>query len=142
MTPEIVSWIVIAGSALGSFAANLLFKFFGNSIDSLFERWRFASADMRKLADEILDLCAEAQAVKYRKLPDDEKKIHKLLNYLESIESNVLDLLVGFYNNWVTTAIVLERAESKDEQAFAQQLIDDTEKRRKELVRAVGKWKK
>ncbi|MBA3723992.1 MAG: hypothetical protein H0W89_03825 [Candidatus Levybacteria bacterium] len=142
MSSEFISWIVIAGSAIGSFIANLLFKFFGNSIDALFERWRFANADMRKLANEILDLCAEAQSTKYRKLPDDEKKIHKLLNYLESIESNVLELLVGFYNNWVTTVIVLERAESKDEQTFAQQLVEDTEKRRKELVKAVGKWKK
>jgi hypothetical protein len=142
MTPEIISWIVVAGSAVGTFVANLLFKFFGNSIDSLFERWRFASADKRQLADKILDLCAEGQASTYSKLPEDDKKIHQLLNYLESIESNVFDVLLRFYNNWVTASIVLERAETKDEMAFAQQLVQDTEKRRKELVKAVGKWKK
>ncbi len=142
MTPEFISWIVVAGSAIGTFVANLLFKFFGNSIDALFERWRFANADKRKLANKILDLCAEAQASKYTKLPEDDKKIHQLLNYLESIESNVFELLIRFYNNWVTTAIATERAETDDEQSFADQLSEDTEKRRKELVRAVGKWKK
>ncbi len=142
MTPEFISWIVVAGSAVGTFAANLLFKFFGNSIDALFERWRFANSDKRKLANKILDLCAEGQASKYRKLPEDDRKVHQLLNYLESIESNVLDLLVRFYNNWVTTAIASERAETKDERLFAQQISEDTDKRRKELVKAVGKWKK
>jgi hypothetical protein len=142
MTPEIISWLVVAGSAIGTFVSSLLFKFFENSIDSVFERWRFASADKRKLADEILEICAEGQVAKYRALPQDDLKIHRLLNTLESIESNVLDLFVHFYNNWVTTAIVYDRAETKDEQDFAQQLQQDTEKRRKDLVRAVGKWKK
>jgi hypothetical protein len=142
MTPEFISGLVVTGSAVGSFLASLLFKFFSNSIDTLFERWRFASADKRKLADQILDICAEGQQSKFTKLPEDDRKIHQLLNYLESIESSILELLVRYYNNWVTTAIVTDRAETEDEEQFATQLQQDTEKYRRQLVRAVGKWKK
>lgn len=142
MNTDIFSWLIIAGSAVGSFIANLLFKFFGNTIDALFEKWRFASADKRKLADDILNICAEGQQSKFTKLPEDDRKIHQILNYLESIESNVLDIFIRYYNNWITTAITMERADTDEESQFALQLQQDTEKRRRQLVRAVGKWKK
>ena len=96
----------------------------------------------RKLANEILDLCAEAQEGDYKKLPENERKIHQLLNYLESIESHVFKLLVRFYNNWITATTVADKIDSKEEKEFLDELLNDTEKSRKQLVKAVGKWKK
>ncbi|HSA84361.1 MAG TPA: hypothetical protein VLF20_05775 [Patescibacteria group bacterium] len=142
MSFDVLGLIVAGASALGAFAANLLFKFFGNTIDSLFEKWRFVNADKRKLADEILDICAEAQAGNYQKLPENERKIYQLLTYLESIESNVQELLLHFYNNWITLTTIIEKTDSKDAHDMRKILYNETEKSRKKLVRAVGKWKK
>ena len=137
-----LGWIIAGASALGAFAANLLSKFFSKSLDSLFERWRFAHADKRKLADEILNICAEAQSDNYNKFPENERKIYQLLTYLESIESTTHELFNDFYTNWLSIASITQTADLKKAAPLLQELKTNTEKKRKKLVRAVGKWKK
>jgi hypothetical protein len=133
--------IVTISSVLGTGFVTLIFKIFEKGIDAKLQEWGIVKADKRKIADSILSICAEGEEVRYKKAPENERAIYLILNQLESSQSPVLSYFVQFYNDWITTQTISEKAESNEAQEFTSEMMKETEISRKELVKAVGKWK-
>lgn len=142
MTPQITALIVTIASALGTGLVTLLYKIFEDAIDLKLHQWGLISEDKRKIADEVIAICAEAQEKRYKEAPEDERQIHIILNQLESMQTDILVYFVDFYNNWITTYTVQTRAETKEAREFVLEMMRETEKSRKELIKAIGIWKK
>jgi len=140
---ELTPLSVGIASAIGTGLVTLIYKIFEKVIDAKLQEWGLLREDKRKIADDIIAICADGQEKQYRQAPDNEKKIYVILNQLESMESSILSEFVHFYNLWITTYTVSANGlESKETKEFIKELIKDTEKSRKILIKAVGIWKK
>ncbi|HYK08031.1 MAG TPA: hypothetical protein VEW42_00855 [Candidatus Eisenbacteria bacterium] len=130
-------------SAIGTGLITLIYKIFEKVIDAKLQQWGLLREDKRKIADDIIAICADGQEKEYRQAPENEKKIYVILNQLESMESSILSEFVHFYNLWITTYTVSANgSDTKDTREFIRELIKDTEKNRKALIKSVGIWKK
>jgi polyhydroxyalkanoate synthesis regulator phasin len=140
---ELTPLSVGIASAIGTGLVTLIYKIFEKVIDAKLQEWGLLREDKRKIADDIIAICADGQEKQYRQAPDNEKKIYVILNQLESMGSSILAEFVHFYNLWITTYTVSANGlESKETKEFIKELIKDTEKSRKILIKAVGIWKK
>lgn len=142
MKPEIIALIVALASAFGTGFVTFFYSVFEDVIKAKLAEWGIYNENKRKLTDDIITICAEAQEKKYQKLPDDERRIYIILNQLETIQSPVLDDVTDFYNLWITTATVADYSDSKEHQEFVTEMIKATEKSRKKLIKSLASWKK
>ncbi len=133
---------LLAASALGGLAVKLLDVVWDNYVSEWFEKRKLSSSDKRAMADAIIKLCAEGNASEYKKLPEDEKSIYVLINQLESLGSPVSGKLAEFHSLWITVHTLVEFADISEGRDFLNDMIKETDKQRKLLLRAVGKWKK
>lgn len=141
MNTQLLALIVAIAAAFGTGLASFVYNVFEDVIKEKLHEWGLIKEDRRRLIQEIITICAEGQEKGYLQLPESERKIHILFNQLESMDSPVLPSFIHFYNNWITTTTVSERADSPKEKEFAKEMAKEADNSRKQLLKALKLWR-